>query len=214
VSAPHDAAAPPAPLRVAAVVLAAGASTRLGRPKQLVVHEGEPLVRRAAAAAAEAGAAPVVVVLGAHAELVAPTLQGLAGVTAVVHEGWRAGLASSLAAGVGVLLAGPPCDAVLVTLADQPLVDARALRRLVAAFSPERRIVAAGYSDTVGVPALFGWEHAAALAALTGDAGAGSWLRRRRDEVTSVALDAAALDVDVPADVARLSARAAPRDAR
>jgi CTP:molybdopterin cytidylyltransferase MocA len=103
---------------------------------------------------------------------------------------------------------------VLVTLADQPLVDADALRRLIAAFSRERRIVASGYSDTIGVPALFGWEHAPGLAGLTGDVGAGGWLRRRRAEVTCVALGAAALDVDRPADVARLSALAAARGGR
>jgi CTP:molybdopterin cytidylyltransferase MocA len=153
----------------------------------------------------------VVVVLGAHAELVAPALLGLAGVTVVVHEGWRAGLASSVARGSAPSSPAPRATRVLVTLADQPLVDADALRRLIAAFSPARRIVASGYADTIGVPALFAWEHAPALAGLTGDAGAGAWLRHRRAEVTCVALGAAALDVDRPADVARLSARAAPR---
>ena len=185
------------------MVLAAGASTRLGRPKQLVEHDGEPLVRRAALAAAQAGAAPVIVVLGAHAERVAPALAGLHGVSVVVNAEWRTGLASSLITGLHAL-GTHGCDAVLVTLADQPLVDADALRRVMAPFSAERRVVTAAYGDAVGVPVLFAREHVDDLLRLAGDAGAGGWLRRHAHLVTRVPLDAAALDVDTEADVARL----------
>jgi CTP:molybdopterin cytidylyltransferase MocA len=195
-------------------VLAAGGSTRLGHLKQLVVHEGEPLVRRAARAAVEVGAHPVVVVVGADAERVAPALSGVERATIVVRPGWRDGLASSLAAGLRAVTAIAPCDAVLVTVADQPLVDAAALARLLAAFGGERRIVAAAYGGTVGVPALFGAEHLDALARLTGDSGAGAWLRRRLADVTRVPLDVGALDVDTAADVERLRREDRAGDAR
>ena len=185
------------------MVLAAGASTRLGRPKQLVEHEGEPLVRRAAIAAAQTGAAPVIVVLGAHAELIAPALHALTSVSVIVNDDWRAGLASSLVAGVRALRAHA-IDAALVTLADQPLVDAAALRRLVDAFTSTSRIVAAEYRGVLGVPALFAREHLDDLLQLTGDAGAGGWLRRHARDVTRVPMDAAALDVDTEDDLARL----------
>jgi CTP:molybdopterin cytidylyltransferase MocA len=90
-------------------------------------------------------------------------------------------------------------------------VDAAALRRLTGAFAPERRIVASSYADALGVPALFAHEHLDALAALTGDVGAGSWLRRRAPgEVTAVPLGGAALDVDTADDVERLGG-AVPR---
>ncbi len=177
----------------------------MGFPKQLIVHEGEPLVRRIAAAAIEAGASPVVVVLGANAEMIAPALSGLESVTTVINGEWTKGLASSLTAGLTALLEDAPCDAVLVTLADQPLVDAAALRRLIAAFDGERRIVASSYDDTMGVPAVFAREHVDALVRLTGDAGAGSWLRSRANEVTLVPLDVAALDIDTHADAATLA---------
>lgn len=186
------------------MVLAAGASSRLGHPKQLVLHEGEPLVRRAAAAARDAGADPVVVVLGAHAAHVAPALLGLAAVRTVVNEAWATGMASSLAAGLRAVTADEACDGVLVTLADQPLVDATALRGLLAAFGAEHRVVASAYDGTIGVPAVFGREHVAELLALGGDAGAGAWLRRRRHAVATVPLAAASLDVDTPDDEARL----------
>ena len=191
--------------RIGAVVLAAGASARLGFPKQLIVHEGQPLVRRIALAAIEAGAERVVIVLGANADMIAPALDGLASVRAIVNHGWSKGLASSLAAGIASVFADNRCEAVLVTLADQPLVDAVALRRLMAAFNAERRIVASAYDDTIGVPAVFAREHADELMRLSGDTGASGWLRARAAEVTRIPLGGAALDIDTSADVAGLN---------
>jgi molybdenum cofactor cytidylyltransferase len=174
----------------------------LGFPKQLIVHEGEPLVRRIAAAAAEVCAGPVVVVLGANAEMIAPALSGLASVRTVVNHEWSTGLASSLASGLSAVLEDTSCDAVLVTLADQPHVDATALRRLIAGFGGDRRLVASAYNNTMGVPAVFGREYIDDLMRLTGDAGAGAWLRSRPSEVTCVPLDVAAIDIDTLSDAA------------
>jgi molybdenum cofactor cytidylyltransferase len=177
----------------------------LGFPKQLIVQDGQPLVRRIAAAAAEAGADPVVVVLGANAEMIAPALAGLRSVRTVVNGAWSKGLASSLSTGLSAVMEDPACDAVLVTLADQPNVDATALRRLIAAFGADHRIVASAYNNTIGVPAIFGCEHVDDLMHLTGDVGAGAWLRSRQSEVTSVPLDVAAMDIDTPSDAAPLA---------
>jgi molybdenum cofactor cytidylyltransferase len=145
-----------------------------------------------------------VVVLGANAATIAPALVGLTSVAIVINPDWKRGVASSLVAGLSAFLADEACDAVLVTLADQPLVDGTALRRLVTAFDDEHRIVAAAYDDTIGVPAVFGREHLDDLMRLTGDRGAGSWLRARQNEVTRVPLYSAAFDIDRPSDVARL----------
>ena len=161
-------------------------------------------MRRTAVATLEAGASRVVVVLGANAATIAPALVGLTSVAIVVNPHWESGLASSLVAGLSALFADDSCDAVLVTLADQPLVDGAALRRLVAAFDDGHRIVASAYDDTIGVPAVFGREHLNDLMRLTGDRGAGSWLRARQSEVTRVPLYSAAFDIDRPSDVARL----------
>lgn len=170
---------------------------------------GEPLVRRAARSALAIGAHPVLVVLGAHADLIAPALDGLAGVTCIVHPDWSEGLGSSLAAGVraldGVRLDPGPLDGVLLALADQPLVDAAAHGALLAAFGGPQAIVAAAYAGTVGVPAIVGREHLDPLRAMQGDAGAGRWLRTLGTRVTAVPLAAAAFDVDTEADVARLT---------
>jgi molybdenum cofactor cytidylyltransferase len=185
-------------------VLAAGASTRMGFPKQLIEYEREPLVRRAARAALECGAQPVVVVLGANAEMIAPALDSLEGrIRVVVNDNWKIGLSSSLRAGLRALSEDEACDGVLVTLADQPLVDANTLQQLLAAFDDEHRIVASAYSETVGVPALFGREHIPALMRLEGDSGAGTWLRNQSG-VTQIRLDDVARSVETPADIAEL----------
>lgn len=195
-------------VRVGAVVLAAGASTRLGTPKQLLVHEGEPLVRRAARAALAAGASPVIVVLGAESGRVRVALDGLPGVELLLNERWTDGLASSLTAGVRALLAAAPIDAVLVTLTDQPLVGVTELTSIIARFTDAHRIVAAEYAGVVGVPAVVAREHVDALLGLSGDRGAGAWLRSQGDRVVRVPMPAAAMDVDTPSDAARLAASA------
>jgi molybdenum cofactor cytidylyltransferase len=161
-------------------------------------------VRRTAVAALDAGACRVVVVLGATAATIAAALSGLAAVTIAMNPDWDKGLASSLAVGLSAFLADDSCDAVLVTLADQPLIDGKALRRLLTGFDDEHRIIASAYRDTIGVPAVFGREHFDDLMRLTGDRGAGSWLRARQNEVTRVPLYSAALDIDTPSDLARL----------
>lgn len=177
---------------------------RLGFPKQLIIHEKQPLVRRTAVAALDAGATRVVVVLGANASIIAPALSGLASVTIAVNPDWEKGLASSLVVGLAAFLADDLCDAVLVTLADQPFVDKTAIRQLITAFDDDHRIVAAAYDDTIGVPTVFGREHLDDLMRLTGDRGAGSWLRARQNEVTRVPLYSAAIDIDRPSDVGQL----------
>lgn len=192
--------------RVAAIVLAAGASTRLGRPKQLLLYDGETLIKRAVLAAIAAGASPVVAVLGANADAIAPALSGIDGVTMVTNIRWQDGLASSLATGVSAVTAiAPESEGVLITVADQPLVDGIALQHLVQTFDRERRIVAAEYAGTVGVPVVVGREHLSALCALHGEAGAGAWLRAHRSAATTVPMPEAAVDVDTPDDAASLS---------
>ncbi len=190
---------------VGAVILAAGPSTRLGYSKQLIVHEGEPLVRRAAIAAVEAGASPVVVVLGAHAEEIVPALALLPSVTLVMNDDWESGLASSLATGLRAVYQNVSCDGVLVMLADQPLIDAASLSQLLNAFKADNRIIASEYDDTIGVPVVIGREHVPDLMELKGDAGAGAWLRKQICQVTRIPMARAAMDVDTPSDAARLT---------
>jgi CTP:molybdopterin cytidylyltransferase MocA len=195
---------------VGAVVLAAGGSARLGIPKQLIDFRGEPLVRRVARSVARAGAAPVVVVTGAEAADIALALDGLSHTSTVVNEQWATGLASSLATAVRELQRlDARADGVLIATSDQPLVDASAFGRLLAAFEDGARLVAAKYSGTIGVPAIIGREHFDALLALEGDAGAGRWLRAQSERVRRIPLLEAAVDIDTAEDAALLASLAA-----
>jgi len=182
----------------------------MGFPKQLILHNGKALVTHAVETALATGATPVIVVLGARAGEIRPALAQFTSVTVVINQGWESGLASSLTTGLDAALRDASWDGVLALLADQPLVDAPILRRIIAEFAGGARIVAAGYEGVPGVPALFGREHVPELLGLTGDTGAGSWLRSRAREVALVPLGDAVLDVDTPADLQRLDGGPGP----
>lgn len=150
------------------------------------------------------GLNPVFVVLGAAAESIALELDGIRNVKCLTNPNWERGLSSSLSAGLRAVLDDTRCEGALVTLADQPFVGAGALASLIAVFGGDRRIVASSYDGIIGVPALFAREFLDELATLTGDAGAGGWLRARSDKVTAVPLEKAALDIDIQSDTALL----------
>ena len=135
-----------------AIVLAAGASSRFGSPKQLVRVAGRPLLHTAVARAAEVAGAAVIVVLGARAAELAPLLKHSQS-SVVVNRDWREGLASSIRTGVARLPAS--CTAVLLTLVDQAAVTAEDLKRLVNAWRRQPGYIAAArYGTTTGVPAI------------------------------------------------------------
>ncbi|GEL75252.1 nucleotidyltransferase family protein [Myxococcus virescens] len=194
-------------MTVGVVLLAAGGSSRLGHPKQLVRYQGSTLVRRAAEAAASLRCGPVVVVLGASRDAVAAELTGLA-VRTVDHADWAAGPGGSLRAGLGALreTEPPALDAVLVLLCDQLRVDAAHLRTLLDTFERTRAsVVASAYEDTRGVPALFARDVFPELEALSPDQGARGVIARVASRVVDVPLPGGGDDVDTPEDVSRLT---------
>jgi molybdenum cofactor cytidylyltransferase len=181
------------------IVLAAGASTRFGSPKQLVRLAGRPLLHTVVARAAEVTGNALIVVLGSGAGELAPLLKHSPG-TVVINRDWREGLASSIRAGVARL--PPACTAALLVLADQARVTTHDLRRLAGTWRKRPQYMAAAlYAGTVGAPAIFPRSVFAELAALRGDAGARSVLRRGADTLLRVPMPSAALDVDTPEDL-------------
>jgi len=196
-------------LRFGAVILAAGASSRMGPPKQLLFLDGQPLVVRAATAALDAGAWPVVVVLGAHAEKIRPVLARLP-VLIVENSSWPEGMAASIRTGITTLTQfSRRLDAALVALCDQPAFTAAVIAQLLAAqHATGRSIVAARYASRHGAPALLLREHFPALVALTGEAGARDLLNGSPDRIAAVDLPALAHDLDTPADYAAATSRA------
>jgi molybdenum cofactor cytidylyltransferase len=189
---------------VDALVLAAGASERLGRCKQLLPFAGTTLVGHAVACARAAGVRRVLAVIGARAGELRPELQRLA-VECVDNPDWREGLGSSIRAGVQALDGDDRPDAILILLSDQPRVAAADLRRIVER-GRERphAIVAAAYRGTVGVPALFPRAQFAELRALGGALGAKALLRAHAMAVEAVPCAAASVDIDTEEDYERL----------
>jgi molybdenum cofactor cytidylyltransferase len=163
-------------VRVTIVVLAAGASKRLGHPKQLVVVDGETLLARAYRIAS--AVAPTIVV----------TRREFAFGDALINEHAEEGMASSIRLGVAA------CDGdVLLMTCDQPHVTSAHLRALIDAGAP---IAATAYAGIAGVPAFFPGRFREELLALRGDVGARSVIEQHRDVVVVIPLPEAELDVD------------------
>lgn len=176
------------------ILLAAGASRRLGTPKQLLEFEGEPLVRRAARAALTTHPAQALAVLGANAGAVFAAIADL-DLERVDCPHWEEGLSASLGAGVGALTAD--IDGVLVVLCDQPALSAAHLQTLVAAWrEAPARPAASAYAGVLGVPAILPRAWFADIFALTGDRGARELLRACASEVNAVPAPALSWDID------------------
>ncbi len=186
---------------VAALLLAAGGSRRFGKPKQLHRIGGRSLVRRSAETAWAAGCRPLVIVLGAFADEIAPELQHIE-CSIVVNAGWREGMGASIRAGVArVREAAPACAAALILLADQPAVSESLLRALAdrLRLGPEPA-VACRYGGILGPPAIFAASLFGAIEALGGDEGARSLLRSGLVQAAEIDFPAGAFDIDAPED--------------
>lgn len=185
---------------VHAILLAAGASRRLGRSKQLTVGPtGEPLVVAAARAALGSSADTVTVVLGHDPEGVTGALGPLP-VNTTWNPRWSEGMGSSLAWAVGLQTSLPGPSAFLVLLCDQPAVNAAHLRTLVTLWREGANLVASTYGGVVGVPAVFDATYREALLGCTGDEGARGLLRRANPgTLWTVPLPGGEVDVDEPA---------------
>jgi molybdenum cofactor cytidylyltransferase len=189
--------------KVGAIVLAAGAATRMGAQKQLLRYRGLTLLEHCIGEALEAQLNPVIVVVGAGAREVRAVLAAQP-VEIVENAAWRSGMGSSLSAGMQSLL-NTSATAVAVLLADQPRVRAEhliAMRQLLETDSA--LAVAAHYSGGLGVPAFFKRKLFATLASLPPDAGARRLLRESGLHVSAYPLPEAAVDIDTPEDFAQL----------
>lgn len=175
----------------------------MGRPKQLLLWRGHPLVRHVAEIALAVPNTSVHVVLGAHREAVAEALQGLP-LRLCTNEGWSEGMGASVCAGLRAVLDDEPAAAaVLFLLCDQPMITADLLCEMIRMHREGAEIVAAFYRDTLGVPALFGASLYPELLALRGDQGAKKIIQRHRDRAAVVPFQEAGVDFDTYEDYER-----------
>lgn len=189
--------------RVGAVILAAGGSLRLGRPKSLIAFRGETLIQRAVRAVEGAGCAPIVVVAGDIASEIRNHLRETSA-DVVENCDWRLGIGTSIRRGVHEL--GKSVDAIVLLACDQPFIDAGVVQSLVATHEKTGQpIIASRYADTLGVPALFHRSQFEALRALPDEAGAKALIVAQPNAVSSIAFEQGAIDIDTPEDLERLT---------
>jgi CTP:molybdopterin cytidylyltransferase MocA len=194
------------PMSIAAIVLAAGASSRLGQPKQLLICAGETMIDRAIRLAGESGASPVIAVLGAHHGLIRETAL-MPGATPIVNGSWQQGISTSIQAGLASLEESAPQTAgALILGCDQPQLTTAHLRALLERFQAQTAasIVASAYTGIRGVPAVFPREVFGHLRALRGDKGARLLLMQPPCPLVELPFPGGEIDIDLSADLAHL----------
>ena len=191
-------------MSVAAIIVAAGSSSRLGRPKQLVLVDGEPLLERAIRCAVGAGAEPVFVVLGAHRQTIQDVID-LGSARVLVNDDWEEGLASSIRTGVKAVDAGTVAAGVLLMTCDQPRVTAEHLLKMIDGFNAQAgtAVIASIYAGARGTPAIFPRAMYGDLLELQGDKGARGLLAKASLPVLEIQLEGGEIDVDRPEDLAQ-----------
>ena len=190
---------------IGVVILAAGQSSRLGKPKQLLTLNGLTLLEKAASAALDLNSSPVLVVLGAYADDIKSNVQ-LQGVDIVVNEGWEEGMASSLRMGIEYMQQNHVnVDAILFLVCDQPYLHSALLKDLIALQKEkDLPIAASSYGGKIGTPALFHQSTFGSLMLLKGDTGARKLLDERMNDVAVLHFEKGVYDIDTVEDYEQL----------
>jgi len=191
-------------LKTGIVILAAGSSSRLGQPKQLLSYQHKSLLARTIEAAKSTRDGIVVVILGEKHAAIAKDVEP-SGVRVVYNEGWEEGMSSSIRAGLSVLTAHTELDGVILTVCDQPYLTAWVLNALLdAAESSGKSIVASAYGDTLGTPVFFSKQHFEDLLALKGAEGARMLIKKYETQVASLPFEKGEVDIDTLEDYQKL----------
>jgi len=195
--------------KIAHLLLAAGASTRMGQAKQLLPWKGQRLIRHAIQQIEEANLVrKIVVVLGANKELISPELLDLK-IDTVYNPDWQEGMGTSIQTGIQYLVDDTNnWDGIMISLVDQPLVQAKHYVTLFHLWVDERQpIAAAQYQKVLGVPAIFDQSQFPKLLALQGQIGARKILMQSKGQVSSMEMPEAQFDLDTPEDYRKLLGR-------
>lgn len=187
------------------MILAAGASTRMGTPKQLLLFQGRSLLRYIAEEAIASCCDPVVVVLGSQAERIKLEVDALA-LHIVENQQWTEGMGTSILTGMTALTAiNQDLDAVVIILCDQPFVSHRLLNQLVEAYrATQSPIIASAYANILGVPALFDRSLFTELMTMNANIGAKFLINQHTKRVFQVSFPKGAIDLDTPAQYQQL----------
>lgn len=187
------------------VILAAGNSSRLGEPKQLLHFRGKTLIRHITEAALEAVGNHVIVVTGCNSELIKTELADLPCLLAF-NENWRDGMSNSIKTGISALQTQhPDVKGTILAVSDQPFVSYETFHVLICSFEESGKgIIASKYSGSLGTPAFFAASYFPALLQLTGAEGAKNLFMHYADDVSAYAFPQGSIDIDTQEDYKRL----------
>lgn len=187
--------------RIRVLIIAAGQSKRLGRPKQLLNYEGKTLINRLIGIVKSAGDLPITLVLGAFSEEIIHQLPDT-DVQLVVNPDWQEGMGSSISAGVShIMQYNPEVDGIIILVCDQPHITGSEISGLIREQrSTEKPIVACAYNGTLGTPALFVREKWKDLITLRGETGAKAFIGNHKSDVAVLHFEKGVLDIDTPQD--------------
>jgi molybdenum cofactor cytidylyltransferase len=190
------------------ILLAAGASTRLGRPKQLLYYHNKTLIRHSVEQAIASVCSPIIVVLGAYANSIRTELSDLnvPNIEIIENAAWPAGMGGSIQAGMTALMSRSlAIEAVVLMLCDQPFVSTELIQQLIEVYRAKQPlIVASHYADTIGVPALFHHTLFSELTQLNGTIGARKIIQQFAHSMIAIPFPAGAIDIDTPTDYEQL----------
>ncbi len=192
-------------MKTGVILLAAGSSSRLGRPKQLINYQDKTLIQHSIEAALNSTANDLVVVLGSNSELIQTGIESKE-VPVLVHEHWEEGMSSSMQCGLRYLIETSQVEQVILMLCDQPYVTQDLLDQLMNGKKASRKgILACSYSGTVGVPALFDQTYFPELFALKGAEGAKKVILNHQEDVFLIGFPLGAVDLDTEEDVQKFT---------
>src|SRR4030095_9390831 len=188
------------------ILLAAGDSSRLGHPKQLLFYDNRTFLQHSLQVASASNAHPIVVVLGAYGDTIKREIESV-DAHIVVNAEWQEGMASSIRYGVNALAqVNPSAEGVVLMLCDQPYITTALLNSLIATHQASGKpIVACGYENTFGPPVFFHRNLFAELLQLRGDVGAKGVISQHANEVEVVLFPEGNIDIDTEADYQKLS---------
>jgi molybdenum cofactor cytidylyltransferase len=190
--------------KIGAIILAAGSSSRLGKPKQLLIFENESLLERAIKAAQNAEVDQLVVILGDNVDEIQSKID-LSSRKVLINHNWSSGMASSMQLGLRYLIENYNLEAVLLLLCDQPYTIADVLNSIIKAYKESGKgIIASKYQNTLGVPALFDKRYFDEMLSLKSTEGAKKIILSHVEDTVTIDFPLGAIDIDTVADYEKL----------
>ena len=187
------------------VLLAAGSSSRLGRPKQLLKYQHQTLLQHSIQAAISSIASKVIVILGAHAHAIKSEIDWH-NIPIVVNLHWQEGMASSIRCGINSMIEiNPAIEGIIIMVCDQPHISAVLLNKLFTTYQhTKKKIIPCGYENIIGTPVFFHRSFFPELLQLSGDMGAKNIISKHADKIAIVSFPEGKIDIDTELDYQQL----------